>query len=196
LKEKHIDNVLALRGDRGKDSSLTDFKYASELISLVRQGWEFHISAACYPEGHPESSDKIEDIKYLKKKVDAGASHLVSQLFFNNDDFYSFMDNVRSAGITVPIGAGIMPVVNKNQIGRIVALCGASLPSKFSRMISRFENDPGALEDAGIAYATEQIADLISSGVQEIHLYTMNNPAVAEKITRNIEGMLKSVNNG
>ena len=132
----------------------------------------------------------ITDIKYLKEKVDAGAEHLMSQLFFDNSHFYNFLEKARIAGINVPIEAGIMPVVNKKQIERMVSMCGASLPVKFTRMMARYENNPEALRDAGIAYAIDQIVDLISSGADGIHLYTMNNPYVAEKISSAVSGLL------
>ncbi|MDR3180018.1 MAG: methylenetetrahydrofolate reductase [NAD(P)H] [Holosporaceae bacterium] len=194
LKENHIDNVLALRGDRLKDSTAGDFAYAHELVSLIQRRGGFYIAAACYPEGHPESGGRTQDICRLKEKVDAGASHLISQLFYDNGDFYRFMDQVRAIGIGVPVEAGIMPAVDKRLIEKIIGLCGATLPVKFSRMLNRFENSPAALFEAGIAYATEQIIDLISTGVQGIHLYTMNNPMVAERITRNVESLLREVN--
>ena len=191
LKEAGISNILALRGDLNPDiPPHTDFHYAAELIDFIRQQGDFHISAACYPEGHCESPDLVTDILHLRKKVDAGAEHLVSQLFFDNNLFYSFVEKARIAGINVPIEAGIMPVVNKRQIERMVSLCGASLPPKFSRMMSRYSDRPEALRDAGIAYAVDQIVDLISNGVEGIHLYTMNNPQVARRIWDNVSSLL------
>jgi methylenetetrahydrofolate reductase (NADPH) len=133
-----------------------------------------------------------EDIKNLKNKVEAGAEHLITQLFFDNSFFYSFIEKARSEGIMVPVEAGIMPVINKKQIERMVTLCGASLPSKFTKMMQRFENSPEALRDAGIAYAVDQIVDLVSHGVDGIHLYTMNNPYVARKISDSISGLIKA----
>ena len=170
LKADGIENILALR--------------------YIKSKGDFHISAACYPECHVEAPDMITDIKYLKEKVDAGAEHLMSQLFFDNSHFYNFLEKARIAGIDVPIEAGIMPVVNKKQIERMVSMCGASLPVKFTRMMARYENNPEALRDAGIAYAIDQIVDLISSGADGIHLYTMNNPYVAEKISSAVSGLL------
>ena len=148
-------------------------------------------SGACYPEGHLESATLDEDIENLKRKVDAGAEHLISQLFFDNDCFYRFLEKVRAAGINVPIEAGIMPCVNAKQIQRMVGLCGASLPHKFTKMFARFENNPEAMRDAGIAYANEQIIDLVSSGVDGIHLYTMNNPYVARKISEGVSSVIR-----
>ncbi len=194
LKERGIRNVLALRGDRVPGRDVSDFRYASELVSLIRETGGFNIVGACYPEGHVEARDIEEDFENLKKKVDAGVSHLISQLFFDNGDFLAFLERARKGGVHVPIQAGIMPVVNKNQIERIVSLCGASLPSKFAKVMSRFEHSPDALRDAGIAYAVEQCVDLISNGVDGIHIYTMNNPYVARKITESISGLIECVN--
>lgn len=191
FKENNIENVLALRGDIVPDlEPQTDFKHASDLAKFVSDLGGFHIAGACYPEVHPEAEDEISDIINLKKKVDNGAEFLVSQLFFDNSCFYDFEKRCRLAGINVPIEAGIMPVVNKNQINRMVSLCGASLPAKFSRIMNRYENNPEALRDAGIAYAIDQCVDLIANGVKGIHLYTMNNPYVARKITEAIGNLL------
>ena len=153
LHDNGVENILALRGDLVPDvEPKEDFKHASELITFIRESEnEFGISGACYPEGHLDSRDQIEDILNLKKKVDAGAQHLISQLFFDNNLFYDFLDKARIAGINVPIEAGIMPVVNKKQIERMVSLCGASLPAKFTKMMSRYETRPEAMRDAGIA---------------------------------------------
>ena len=193
LKENNIENILALRGDINPDNPpKDDFKYASELISYIKEKDGFNLSGACYPEIHLEAKDMITDILNLKKKVDAGASHLISQLFFDNNAFYSFVEKARIAGINVPIEAGIMPVVNKNQIERMVSLCGASLPAKFSKIMQRFEHNPEALRDAGIAYAVDQIVDLVSNGVDGIHLYTMNNPYIAKKISESVVSIIRS----
>ncbi len=187
-----IENVLALRGDINPDiPPKEDFKHASELITYMKERSDLSFSGACYPEGHPESSSLDEDIENLKRKVDAGATHLMSQLFFDNGSFYRFIEKARAAGITVPIEAGIMPCVNANSIKRMVGLCGASLPPKFTKIIARFGDDPEAMRDAGIAYANEQIVDLVSSGVDGIHLYTMNNPYVARKISEAVSSIIK-----
>ncbi|MDF2543004.1 MAG: hypothetical protein K0S47_2722 [Herbinix sp.] len=191
LKEKGIDNILALRGDCNPEvEPKMHFSYANELVEYIKNKGGFHLSGACYPEGHIDSVNLVEDVLNLKKKVDAGVGHLVSQLFFDNGYFYSFRERANIAGIHVPIEAGIMPVVNKKQIERMVTLCGASLPSKFTKMLQRFEHSPEALRDAGIAYAIDQIVDLITHGVDGIHLYTMNNPYIARKITESISGLL------
>ena len=191
FKANGIKNILALRGDINPERPpKNDFHYASELIAYIKEKGDFHVSAACYPECHVEAPDMVSDIKHLKEKVDAGAEHLMSQLFFDNAHFWSFLEKARIAGVNVPIEAGIMPVVNKKQIERMVSMCGASLPQKFSRMMAKYENNPEALRDAGIAYAIDQIVDLISGGADGIHLYTMNNPYVAEKISSAISGLL------
>ena len=181
--ENGIENILALRGDISAENSVAgDFSHADELIEFIRQNGDFNILAACYPEGHPESKNIVEDIYNLRRKVDAGADQLVTQLFLDNDYFYAFRERTELAGINVPIEAGIMPVTNKKQIERMVKMCGVQLPGKFMTMIERYENNPVALRDAGIAYAIDQIVDLISQGVDGIHLYTMNKPYIAQKI--------------
>lgn len=195
LQVNGIENILALRGDRNPDiPPATDFRYASELIREVKNYGNFSVSAACYPEGHPEAESFDSDLIHLKEKVEAGATHLVSQLFFDNKDFYQFIYRARELGITVPIEAGIMPVVNRKQIERMVSLCGASLPKKFVRMMHKYGNDDIAIRDAGIAYAVEQIVDLISNNVQGIHLYTMNNPYIARRISENVASLIRCAN--
>lgn len=195
LKEEGIENILALRGDLNPAiERRTDFRYASDLIRTIRENGDFSIAAACYPEGHPACDSMEEDVDHLKEKIEAGASHLISQLFFDNHDFYCFRDLARKKGITVPVEAGIMPIVNKKQIERMVSLCGASLPKPFVKMMNRYGDDPTALRDAGIAYATRQIIDLLANSVQGIHLYTMNNAYVAQKITESIASILECEN--
>ncbi len=192
LDENGIENVLALRGDivPGQPQN-GDFEHASDLTAFIKEyAPQFDICGACYPEVHIESSDEIEDILNLKKKVDAGASHLISQLFFDNSFYYSFLQRAKIAGINVPISAGIMPVVNKKQIEKMVSLCGASLPAKFSKMMQKYGDNAEAIRDAGIAYAINQIVDLISSGVDGVHIYTMNNPYVARTIYNSIKNLL------
>ena len=197
LRERGIENVLALRGDIPKDAAFPlpdQYRHADELIADIRAFGGFCIGAACYPEGHCDAADIDEDIENLKKKVDAGVTHLVSQLFFDNNHFYEFMDKVEKAGIRVPIEAGIMPVINKAQIERTVSMCGASFPVKFSKLLNKYAQDPVALKDAGIAFATEQIIDLINNDVRGIHLYTMNNVETATRITTSISNILASCN--
>ncbi len=192
FKENGIENILALRGDMIPDLvPTTDFKYACDLIEYINSKGDFDIAAACYPEGHTESPNIDIDIENLKRKVDAGATHLISQLFFDNDAFYNFRWKTMKAGINVPIEAGIMPVTSRKQIERMVSMCGASMPRKFTRIIQKYENNPEALRDAGIAYAIDQIIDLVAEGVDGIHLYTMNNPYVAKRISEAVSGVIK-----
>jgi methylenetetrahydrofolate reductase (NADPH) len=195
LRLNGIENILALRGDRpeGKELPEGEFTFASDLISFIRETApdDFNIVAACYPEGHNESPDRATDIRNLKSKVDAGADHLISQLFFDNSYFYDFQEIARDTGIDVPIEAGIMPATNRRQIERITTLCGATIPSKFLDMMERYEDDPVAMRDAGIAYAVDQIVDLITRGVDGIHLYTMNDPYVAKRIYNSVKSLLK-----
>jgi methylenetetrahydrofolate reductase (NADPH) len=191
LKEHGVENILALRGDINPEiQRKNDFLYAADLIEFIRKSGDFGISGACYPEGHIEAECLNSDLKNLKKKVDSGCNTLITQIFFDNPLFYSFMEKVRLIGIEIPVCAGIMPVTSKKQIERMVSMCGASLPVKFTKMIARYETRPDALRDAGIAYATEQIVDLISNGVEGIHLYAMNSPYVAHKIHENISKLL------
>ena len=191
FREYGIEDILALRGDKSPDiPAKEDFRYASELMQFIRSQGDFRLYGACYPEVHPEARSAAEDIRHLKEKVDAGASHLITQLFFDNDSFYSFREKCEIAGINVPIEAGIMPVVNAAQIQRMVSLCGASLPRKFTAMMQRFGHSPEAMRDAGIAYAVDQIVDLAANGADGIHLYTMNNPTVAKRITEAVSGIL------
>ena len=191
FKVNGIENILALRGDISPDiTPRGEFRHANELIEFIRENGDFNIIAACYPEGHPESASLIEDICYTKQKVDSGANHLITQLFLDNSYFYDFRERAALAGINVPVEAGIMPVTNKTQIERMVKLCGVSLPKKFERMFEKYGNNPTAMRDAGIAYAIDQIVDLISQGVDGIHLYTMNKPYVAQKICEAVARLL------
>ena len=151
----------------------------------------FNVSGACYPEVHQEAKNIIEEIKNLKKKVEAGADHLVSQLFFDNNAFYDFIEKVRVADIDVPVEAGIMPVTNKKQIERMVSMCGASIPAKLSKLLQKFGDDPVAMRDAGISYAIDQIVDLVANGVDGVHIYTMNDPYVAKRISDSVASLVK-----
>lgn len=183
MQENNIENILALRGDISPDIRPNGtFSHANELISFIHERYDFNIIAACYPEGHSESDSIVEDIFYLKQKVECGVSHLITQIFLDNNYFYEFRERTDIAGIHVPIEAGIMPVTNKAQIERMVKLCGIKLPKKFMKIIERYENNPVAMRDAGIAYAIDQIVDLIAQDVDGIHLYTMNNPYIAKRI--------------
>lgn len=193
FKANGIENILALRGDMVPDLVPSeDFRHASDLIEYIKSKGDFDIAAACYPEGHTEAPNLDIDIQHLKNKVECGASHLITQLFFDNEAFYNFRWRAERAGIHVPIEAGIMPVTSRKQIERMVSMCGASLPRKFTRIIQKYENNPEALRDAGIAYAIDQIVDLAAEGVDGIHLYTMNNPYVARRISEAVSGILKT----
>ncbi|WP_252254190.1 methylenetetrahydrofolate reductase [NAD(P)H] [Clostridium sp. ZBS12] len=195
FEKNNIENILALRGDIPIGSKITgELNHANELIKHISDNGQFNIAAACYPEGHIEHKGLYREIESMKRKEEAGASYFISQLFFDNSLYYNFQDEVRAANINLPIEAGIMPVTNKRQIERILSLSGASLPDKFKRIMERYEHNPEALRDAGIAYAVEQIVDLISTGVDGIHLYVMNNPYVAKRISQSIENILLTVN--
>ncbi len=195
LRGQGVKNILALRGDIPKKSeAIGEFKYASELVEYINKIGGFGIAAACYPEGHMDSGSLERDIENLKIKVDAGADYLISQLFFDNNYFYEFLNLAEQKGINIPIQAGIMPIANKKQIERIVSLCGATVPHKFTNIMDKYEHDEEILREVGIAYATEQIIDLISTGVRGIHLYTMNNPYIARKITNNISAVMNFAN--
>lgn len=192
FREQGIENVLALRGDINPEiPPKKDFLHASDLISYMKERSDLSFSGACYPEGHVECDSIEKDIENLKIKVDAGASHLISQLFFDNEVFYRFLEKARAAGINAPIEAGIMPCVNAKQIQRMVGMCGASLPPKFTKMIARYENNPDAMRSAGIAYAVDQIIDLCANGVDGIHLYTMNSPTIARKIAESVSSVIR-----
>ncbi|MDD3429970.1 MAG: methylenetetrahydrofolate reductase [NAD(P)H] [Oscillospiraceae bacterium] len=191
LQNAGIENVLALRGDINPQiTPKEDFKHANELVIALQRQSRLNIVGACYPEGHYQSESLEADIQNLKYKIGAGASLLITQLFFDNNLFYSYVKKVRAAGITVPISAGIMPIVSKRQIERTVALSGSSLPHSFTAMISKYENDPEGLFEAGIDFAAHQIIDLVQHNVQGIHLYTMNNPSVAKAVYKKTEQYL------
>ena len=188
-----IQNVLALRGDLPKDTpspSEDHYRYASELVASIKQRGEFCIGAACYPEGHIESANQDEDIAYLKQKVDAGCDFLTTQMFFDNNVLYKFLFKLSQKGINVPVLAGIMPVTNKVQIKRILELSGTVLPPRFVNILDKFGDNPAAMRQAGIAYATEQIIDLVANNVRGIHLYTMNKPDIAQQIIHNLSEIL------
>ena len=191
LKEEGIENILALRGDPNPNASAKDdFKHSSDLITYLKDRNDFCFLGACYPECHPESPSTVSEIKSLKKKVDAGAEVLLSQLFFDNDIFYRFHEECEIAGIEVPVIPGVMPVINAAQIKRMVSLCNASFPKRFQRIISRYEDNKEALFDAGMSYCLSQIIDLLVSDIKGIHLYTMNNPLVARRICEGIRNIV------
>lgn len=191
FKENGIENILALRGDIPADGHVeNDYKYASELVSELRSMGDFCIGGACYPEGHPESANKKEDILHLKEKVDAGCDFLTTQMFFDNNLFYNFLYRVREAGIMVPIVAGIMPVTNASQMKRILSMSGTYLPTRFKMILDKFGDNPAAMKQAGIAYTTEQIIDLVANDIHAIHIYSMNKPDVAAQIKASVSEIL------
>ncbi len=191
LKAEGIENILALRGDRNPNiPEKSDFSHASDLVGYLKETADFCIAGACYPECHPESENRVSEMKNLKRKVDAGAQVLLSQLFFDNECFYRFEEDCRIAGIDVPVIPGIMPVINAAQIKRMVTMCGASFPTRFQKIIHKFEGKKEALFDAGMSYALSQIIELLTNNVQGIHLYTMNNPVVAGRICQGIKNIL------
>ena len=194
LADAGIENILALRGDitpQNQDKIKFDYRYASELVADIKSFGDFCIGGACYPDGHPEASSQIEDIRNLKLKVDAGCEFLTTQMFFDNNVLYNYLYKIREAGITVPIIAGIMPVTNANQIKRSCALSGTQLPPRFKAIIDRYASNPDAMCQAGIAYATEQIVDLYANGINAVHVYSMNKPYIAKKIQENISEIIK-----
>ena len=191
MKARGIENVLALRGDLPQEYVPGPYTYAIELIRDIKTQGDFCIGAACYPEGHVECAHKEQDIGFLKEKVEAGCDFLTTQMFFDNNVYYNFLYRVLAAGIQVPVIPGIMPVINAKQIKRSCELSGTVLPPRFKAIADKFAEDPQAMEQAGIAYATEQIIDLIANGVKYIHLYTMNRPQTAAKIVANLSHILR-----
>lgn len=196
IKAAGIQNVMALRGDipahlEGADRSEWDYRYAIDLIHELREADAgFCIGGACYPEIHPESTTQKEDIKRLKEKVDAGCAFLTTQMFFDNNLLYNFLYKIREAGITVPVIPGIMPITNANQVERAIKLSGSFMPQRFKSLVDKFGSDPAAMKQAGIAYATDQIIDLYANNIQNVHVYSMNKPDVAEKIQANLSDIL------
>lgn len=190
LEEKGVRNILAMRGDLSPDAEIGDFKHANELVAYIKENYNFNVFAACYPEKHTEAYSMSEDLKYLKQKVEAGADVLITQLFFDNEIFYSFMDKVRAIGIEVPVIAGIMPITAASQLERMVSMCGASIPKEIQQFVKAYGHNSMAMKEAGIAFATKQIVDLLANGVDGIHIYTMNQPEVAKRIVENLRGIL------
>ncbi len=192
LHDNGIESILALRGDI-PDTGVTcvDFSYANELVEFIKENGDFCIGGACYPDSHVESKNQQEDIFYLKKKVDSGCDFLTTQMFFDNNVLYNYLYKIREAGITVPVIAGVMPVTNAKQIKRICSLSGTYLPQRFKRIADKFGDNPCAMQQAGIAYATDQIIDLYANGIKAVHVYSMNKPEVARKIQENLSEILK-----
>jgi len=193
LDEKGIKNILALRGDLNGEAQLGDFKYASDLIAYIKDKYSFNIVGACYPEKHIEAYSMSGDLRNLKIKVDKGVDMLVSQLFFDNQSFYNFNEKAKNIGIDVPIIAGVMPITSSKQMEKLVSLFGATLPESVQRFIKAYGHNSMAIKEAGIAYATQQIVDLLAYGVDGIHLYTMNQADIAKRIAENIRGILYSL---
>ena len=192
IRTKGVSNVLALRGDIPADGMVEDdYRYAAELVADIRkQAPELCIGAACYPEGHPEAVSVREDIRHLKEKVDAGVDFLTTQLFFDNNHFYHFLYHLRDIGVDVPVLAGVMPITKAAQLRRATEMAGASPPKRFLTLLDYYGEDPEGMEQAGIIYASSQVVDLIANHVNGVHIYTMNQPRVAEKILQNVRALL------
>ena len=192
FKAAGVQNIMALRGDipkdmQGMDRSGWEYRHAVDLIrEIKRSGGDFCIGGACYPEVHPESANQNDDIRYLKEKVDAGCDFLTTQMFFDNNLLYNFLYKIRQAGIEAPVVAGVMPITNAKQVERAVSLSGSFMPQRFKALVDKFGDDPAAMKQAGIAYATDQIIDLYANGIQCVHVYSMNKPDVAEAIWNNL----------
>lgn len=194
LKSSGIENILALRGDMPQDGSgdpFVDFRYASELVEEIKRHGDFCVGGACYPEGHVDAANKGIDIAHLKTKVDAGCDFLTTQMFFDNNIFYNFLYRVREKGIYIPIIPGIMPITRANQVSRAIELSGTNMPERFRNLVDHFGENPAAMQQAGIAYATDQIIDLIANGIPHIHVYSMNKPDVARAILSNLSEIIK-----
>ena len=194
LKAAGIENVLALRGDLPNDPDFVltkGLEHANQLAVRIKEYGDFCVGGACYPEGHPEAETLAKDIEALKLKVECGCEFLTTQMFYDNDILYRFMCKMMKAGVNVPIVAGIMPVTNAKQVKRITGISGSTLPTRYKRAADRFGDDPLAMKQAGIAFACDQIVDLISNGICNIHIYTMNSPDVAGSIMNNISELTK-----
>lgn len=193
MKAAGIENILALRGDipEGGVPDFDHYHYASELIEVIKANGDFCVGGACYPEGHPESANKKEDILNLKKKVDSGCEFLTTQMFFDNNILYNFLYRIREKDINVPIVAGIMPITRAAQVERVVKMSGTILPARFRALVDRFGDNPAAMKQAGVAYAADQIIDLISNGFNNIHVYTMNQPDVAAGLMSSLSEIIK-----
>ena len=197
IKAAGIQNIMALRGDltpelENSDRTKWDYRHAIDLVHDIKEhSKDFCIGGACYPEIHPESANQSEDIKYLKEKVDAGVDFLTTQMFFDNNLLYNFLYKIREAGITVPVIPGIMPITNANQVERAIKLSGSFMPVRFKALVDKFGQNPEAMRQAGIAYATDQIIDLYANGINAVHVYSMNKPEVARAIQSNVSEIIK-----
>ena len=197
IKDAGIQNVMALRGDipesmMDSDKSEWHYRYAIDLIRELKEADnDFCIGCACYPEIHPESENQEQDLKHLKEKVDAGCDFITTQMFFDNNLLYNFLYKIREAGITVPVIPGIMPITNANQVARAISLSGSFMPQRFKSLVDKFGQNPDAMKQAGIAYATDQIIDLYANGLTNVHVYSMNKPDVAQKIQSNLSDIIQ-----
>lgn len=199
LKCHGIHNILALRGDLPEGITNTEnweFQHASDLVREIKAHGDFCVGGACYPEKHPESSSIAEDIKNMKLKQDAGCEFFTTQMFFDNSIFYNYMYKLREAGVTVPVVAGIMPVTNVKQMERILKLSQAFIPRRFVAILDRYGDNPAALKQAALAYATDQIIDLLANGIHNIHIYTMNKPEIAKALQANLSEIVPSCKKG
>lgn len=193
LRDNGIENILALRGDIPQGFEFPDdmyFEHAYQLVNEIKSMGDFCVGGACYPETHPESKNRVEDIEYLKQKVDCGIEFLTTQMFFDNEKFFDFYEMCQIKGINVPVIAGIMPITNANQIKRSIELSNCSVPKKFNKIMERFGDNPDSMKQAGIVYATEQIIDLMANGFNNIHIYTMNKPDVAGAIMKGLSNII------
>lgn len=193
LKERGIENILALRGDIPKDYDgevFTEFQHASQLVELIKKTGDFCVGGACYPEVHPDSKNKFDDINGLKEKVKAGCEFLTTQMFFDNNIFFNFMYRVREAGIHIPIIPGIMPITKRAQVKNAVKLSGCNVPERFKNIIDKYGDTENAMKQAGVIYASDQIIDLLANGVKNIHIYSMNKPEIAKGIQDNLKGII------
>ncbi len=195
MKERGITNVMALRGDltpelEASDRSLWSYRHAIDLVRELAEDGSFCIGGACYPEVHPESPNQKSDIRALREKVEAGVEFLTTQMFFDNNLFYNFLYKLREAGVNVPVVAGIMPITSARQVERAIKLSGSFMPQRFKSLVDRFGDNPSAMMQAGIAYATDQIIDLYANGVTNVHIYTMNNPETARRIRDNLSEII------
>lgn len=194
MKAAGVENVLALRGDKPdwmEGEPFTDYHYASELVETMKEFGDFCIGGACYPEGHPDAENKSEDIRNLKKKVDAGCEFLTTQMFFDNNIFYNFLYRAREAGIEVPVIPGIMPITRATQVKNALRLSGCNMPERFINIVDRFGKNKDAMQQAGIVYASDQIIDLIANGITNIHVYSMNNSKTAQGILDNLSAIVR-----
>lgn len=194
LKDRKVENILALRGDIPENADFplpNQFHHAIELIRVIKENGDFCIGGACYPEGHPESPNIETDLIHIKEKVDAGCDYLTTQMFFDNNIYYNYMYKALKKNINVPVVAGIMPVTTASQVKRTMKLTGNLIPTKFLTIVDRFGDDPDSMKQAGIAYATEQIIDLIANGVDNIHIYSMNKPEIAGAIMNNLSSIYR-----